>query len=127
MATYLDFEDKIKKIEEDIAGAKSRYDEPAVEILEKKLQKEVEKTYKNLSDYQKLQLARHPDRPYSLDYIKALLTNSYEIHGDRHFGDDNAIVCYLGYIGDEKVMIIAEQKGRGTKNKLKRKFWNAKS
>ncbi len=122
MATYLDFENKIKKIEEDIAGAKNKYDDHAVEILEKKLQKEVEKTYKNLSDYQKLQLARHPDRPYALDYIKELLTNSYEIHGDRHFGDDSAIVCYLGYIGDEKVMLIAEQKGRGTKNKLKRNF-----
>ena len=122
MATYLDFENKIKKIEEDIAGAKNKYDEHAVEILEKKLEKEVEKTYKNLSDYQKLQLARHPDRPYALDYIKELLTDYYEIHGDRHFGDDSAIICYLGYIGDEKVMLIAEQKGRGTKNKLKRNF-----
>jgi len=122
LATYLDFEDKIKKLEEDITVAKTKNDEHAVEILEKKLEKEVEKTFKNLSDYQKLQLARHPDRPYAMDYIRGLMTDSYEIHGDRHFNDDNAIVCYLGYIGQEKVMVIGEQKGRGTKGKLKRNF-----
>ena len=122
MATYLDFEDKIKKLEEDITAAKTKNDEHAVEILEKKLEKEVEKTFKNLSDYQKLQLARHPDRPYAMDYIRGLMTNAYEIHGDRHFDDDKAIVCFLGYIGEQKVMVIGEQKGRGTKNKLMRNF-----
>ncbi|MAD41936.1 MAG: acetyl-CoA carboxylase carboxyl transferase subunit alpha [Arcobacter sp.] len=122
MATYLEFEDKIKKIEEDIIVARTKADEPAVEILEKKLEKEVEKTFKNLSDYQKLQLARHPDRPYAMDYISGLLTDAYEIHGDRHYVDDKAIVCYLGYIDEQKVMVIGEQKGRGTKDKLHRNF-----
>ena len=122
MATYLEFEEKIRKIEEDIIIAKTKLDEAAVEILNKKLEKEVEKTFKNLNDYQKLQLARHPDRPYALDYINALLSNAYEIHGDRHFVDDNAIVCYLGFIGTQKTLIIGEQKGRGTKEKLKRNF-----
>ncbi|MGB5792532.1 acetyl-CoA carboxylase carboxyl transferase subunit alpha [Poseidonibacter sp.] len=122
MATYLEFEDKIKKIEEDIIVAKTKADEHAVEILEKKLEKEVEKTFKNLSDYQKLQLARHPDRPYAMDYINSLLTDAYEIHGDRHFVDDKAIVCFMGYIGEQKVMVIGEQKGRGTKEKLFRNF-----
>ncbi|MBU3014593.1 acetyl-CoA carboxylase carboxyl transferase subunit alpha [Poseidonibacter lekithochrous] len=122
MATYLEFEDKIKKIEEDIIVARTKADEPAVEILEKKLEKEVEKTFKNLSDYQKLQLARHPDRPYAMDYISGLLTDAYEIHGDRHYVDDKAIVCFLGYIGEQKVMVIGEQKGRGTKDKLYRNF-----
>ena len=122
MATYLEFEEKIRKIEEDIIIAKTKADEPAVEILNKKLDKEVEKTFKNLNDYQKLQLARHPDRPYALDYINAILSNAYEIHGDRHFVDDNAIVCYLGFIGTQKTLIIGEQKGRGTKEKLKRNF-----
>ena len=122
MATYLEFEEKIKKIEEDIIIAKTKSDEAAVEILNKKLEKEVEKTFKNLNDYQKLQLARHPDRPYALDYINALLSNAYEIHGDRHFVDDNAIVCYLCFIGTQKTLIIGEQKGRGTKEKLKRNF-----
>ncbi len=122
MATYLDFEKSIKQIDEDIASARIKADVDAVEILEKQLEKEISKTYKNLSDYQKLQLARHPDRPYSIDYVRLLLKDSYELHGDRAFRDDLAIVCYIGYIAERKVMIIGEQKGRGTKNKLKRNF-----
>jgi len=122
LATYLDFEKKIKIIQEDIISAQVRHDEDAVEYLEKKLDKEVSKIYKNLSDFQKLQLARHLDRPYALDYINLIMRDKYEIHGDRHFRDDAAILCYLGYIGDEKVMVIGEQKGRGTKNKIRRNF-----
>ncbi|MEN8303678.1 MAG: acetyl-CoA carboxylase carboxyl transferase subunit alpha [Campylobacterota bacterium] len=122
MATYLDFEYKIKFIQEDIISAQVRHDEGEVEELNKKLDTEVSKIYKNLSDFQKLQLARHMDRPYALDYINLIMRDKYEIHGDRHFRDDAAIVCYMGYIGDEKVMVIGEQKGRGTKNKLKRNF-----
>ena len=122
MATYLDFEEKIKFIQEDIISAQVRHDYTAVEEYKKTLDKEVEKTYKDLSDFQKLQLARHLDRPYALDYINIIMRDKYEIHGDRHFRDDAAILCYMGYIGDEKVMVIGEQKGRGTKNKLKRNF-----
>ncbi len=122
MATYLDFEEGLKKIEDDIIVAKTKADEYAVSILEKKLQEEVEKTYSNLSDFQKLKLARHADRPYALDYIKGLMTNSYEIHGDRHLADDQAIVCFLGNIGNVKCVVIGEQKGRGVKNKIKRNF-----
>lgn len=122
MATYLDFEYKIKFIQEDIISAQVRHNEAAVEELRKNLDKEVSKIYKNLSDFQKLQLARHLDRPYALDYINLIMRDKYEINGDRHFRDDAAIVCYMGYIGDEKVMVIGEQKGRGTKNKLKRNF-----
>jgi len=122
LATYLDFENKIKFIQEDIISAQVRHDYTAVEENKQILDKEVEKTYKNLSDFQKLQLARHLDRPYALDYINMIMRDKYEIHGDRHFRDDAAIVCYMGYIGDEKVMVIGEQKGRGTKNKLKRNF-----
>lgn len=122
MATYLEFEQKIKNIQEDIIAAQVRHDEHAVEILQKSLDKEVAKTFKNLSPYQKLQLARHQDRPYALDYINLIMRDHYEIHGDRHFRDDAAIICYLGYIGGQKTMVIGEQKGRGTKNKLKRNF-----
>lgn len=122
MATYLEFEKNIKNIQEDIISAQVRHDSHAVDILKKSLDKEVEKTYKNLSPYQKLQLARHQDRPYALDYINLIMRDKYEIHGDRHFSDDAAIICYMGYIDDEKVMVIGEQKGRGTKNKLKRNF-----
>jgi acetyl-CoA carboxylase carboxyl transferase subunit alpha len=122
LATYLDFEQTICQIQEDIIAAEIRYDHHAVEILKGDLEKEVTKTYANLSPYQELQLARHQDRPYAIDYIRLLLDKKYELHGDRHFRDDLAIVCYIGYIGEERVMIIGEQKGRGTKNKLKRNF-----
>lgn len=122
MATYLDFEKKIKSIQEEIISARVRHDENKVSELEQTLDKAVEKIYTNLSDFQKLQLARHLDRPYALDYINLLMRDKYEIHGDRHFRDDPAILCYLGYIGDEKVMVIGEQKGRGTKNKIRRNF-----
>ncbi|EAK0829459.1 acetyl-CoA carboxylase carboxyltransferase subunit alpha [Campylobacter fetus] len=122
MASYLDFEKGIKQIDDDIANAKIRGDEHAVEILRKNLEKEITKTYKNLNEFQRLNLARHPDRPYALDYIRALLKDSYEIHGDRAFRDDPSIVCYIGYIGGKKVIVIAEQKGRGTKYKIMRNF-----
>ncbi|MCF6340069.1 MAG: acetyl-CoA carboxylase carboxyl transferase subunit alpha [Sulfurimonas sp.] len=122
MATYLDFEQKIRFIQEDIISAQVRHDYKAVENLQKDLDKEVSKIFNNLSPFQKLQLARHQDRPYALDYINLIMSDKYEIHGDRHFRDDPAILCYLGYIGDEKVMVIGEQKGRGTKNKIKRNF-----
>lgn len=122
MSSYLDFEKSIKQIDDDIANARIKGDEHAVEILNKNLEKEVTKVYKNLNEYQRLQLARHPDRPYAIDYIRSFLMDAYEIHGDRAFRDDPAIVCYVGYIGGKKAMVIGEQKGRGTKNKLRRNF-----
>lgn len=122
MASYLDFELSIKQIDDDITSARIRGDEHAVEILNKNLEKETAKVYKNLSEFQRLALARHPDRPYAIDYIKGMMRDYYEIHGDRAFSDDAAIVCYIGYIGAKKVIVIGEQKGRGTKNKLKRNF-----
>ncbi|MSN96470.1 acetyl-CoA carboxylase carboxyl transferase subunit alpha [Campylobacter sp. FMV-PI01] len=122
MANYLEFEKSIKQIDDEISNAKIRSDQEAVKILEKNLEKEISKVYKNLSEFQRLQLARHPDRPYALDYIRGLLKDGYEIHGDRAFRDDPAIVCYIGYIGEERVVVIGEQKGRGTKYKLIRNF-----
>lgn len=122
MASYLDFEQSIKQIDDDIANARIRGDEHAVEILNKNLEKETAKIYKNLNEFQRLALARHPDRPYAIDYIKGMMRNYYELHGDRAFRDDAAIVCFIGYIGAKKVVVIGEQKGRGTKNKLKRNF-----
>jgi acetyl-CoA carboxylase carboxyl transferase subunit alpha len=122
MATYLDFEKPIESIRDDIGSAKARGDMDAVEILEKDLAKEVKKVFKSLSDYQKLQLARHPDRPYALDYMRFIMEDAQEIHGDRHFKDDMPIIVYLGWIGGERVILIGEQKGRGTKHKLRRNF-----
>ena len=122
MATYLDFESKIEKIQEEIVSAHAIANMNEVEKLQKDLEKEVNKTFGSLSDFQKLQLARHPDRPYSLDYIKFLMDDAYEIHGDRAFRDDPAILCYIGWIDGQKTMLIGEQKGRGVKNKIKRNF-----
>ena len=122
MASYLDFEQGIKQIDDDIANARIRGDEHAVEILNKNLEKETAKIYKNLNEFQRLALARHPDRPYAIDYIKGMMRDYYELHGDRAYRDDGAIVCFIGYIGSKKVIVIGEQKGRGTKNKLKRNF-----
>jgi len=122
MATYLDFEKSIADIQNSIESARARGDEDAVEILNKDLEKEVKKVFGNLSDYQKLQLARHADRPYALDYVREIMEDAQEIHGDRHFRDDGAIICYIGWIDGQKTMLIGEQKGRGTKHKLKRNF-----
>ena len=122
MASYLDFEQGIKQIDDDISNARIRGDEHAVEILNKNLEKETAKIYKNLNEFQRLALARHPDRPYAIDYIKGMMRDYYELHGDRAYRDDGAIVCFIGYIGSKKVVVIGEQKGRGTKNKLKRNF-----
>lgn len=122
MATYLDFENKIEKIQGEIVSAHAIANMDAVEKLQKELEKEVNKTFGSLSDFQKLQLARHPDRPYALDYIKLLMEDAYEIHGDRAFRDDPAILCYIGWIDGQKTMLIGEQKGRGVKNKIKRNF-----
>jgi acetyl-CoA carboxylase carboxyl transferase subunit alpha len=122
MPTYLDFEKPIEDIQNSLEAARARGDEAAVEILEKDLEKEVKKVFGNLSDYQKLQLARHPDRPYALDYVRNIMQDAQEIHGDRTFRDDPAIICYLGWVDGQKTMLIGEQKGRGTKNKIKRNF-----
>jgi len=124
MANYLDFEKSIEDIQNSIEAAHARGDDAAVEILNKDLEKEVKKVFGNLSDYQKLQLARHPDRPYALDYVRLLMEDAQEIHGDRTFRDDPAIICYLGWIDGQKTMLIGEQKGRGTK---KKKLWYATS
>jgi acetyl-CoA carboxylase carboxyl transferase subunit alpha len=122
MATYLDFENKIEKIQEEIVSAHAIANMDAVTKFQKDLEKEVNKTFGSLSDFQKLQLARHPDRPYTLDYVKLLMDDAHEIHGDRAFRDDPAMLCYIGWIDGQKTMLIGEQKGRGVKNKIKRNF-----
>jgi acetyl-CoA carboxylase carboxyl transferase subunit alpha len=122
MATYLDFESKIESIQEEIVSAHAIANFEAVNKFQDELDKEVQKTFGSLTDFQKLQLARHPDRPYALDYIRLLMDDAYEIHGDRAFRDDPAILCYIGWINGQKTMLIGEQKGRGVKNKIKRNF-----
>ena len=122
MENYLDFEKPMQAIYSDIESAKARGNEEVVQALEKELDKEVKKVFGSLSDYQKLQLARHQDRPYALDYANMLLEDAQEIHGDRTFRDDTPILCYLGWIDGQRTVLIGEQKGRGIKNKIKRNF-----
>jgi acetyl-CoA carboxylase carboxyl transferase subunit alpha len=122
MATYLNFESRIKDATEKFNAAKLKGDLDQIDKFEAEVNKEVEKAYKSLSEFQKLQLARHPDRPYALDYIRQIMSDGYEIHGDRHFADDKAIVCFIGYINGIKTVVIGEQKGRGTKMKMMRNF-----
>ncbi len=122
MAFYLDFEKKIEDIQKELEVAKIKNDSSAVALYEKELQEEIKRTYSNLTPYQKLQLARHQDRPHAIDYIDLIMTDKYEIHGDRHFADDNAMVAFIGYIGSQKAIVIGEEKGRGTKEKIARNF-----
>lgn len=122
MSFYLDFEKELKNLEEDLELATIKKDEKAATIYKAELDKAITKIYGNLSDYQKLQLARHQDRPYALDYIRLIVDDAVEIHGDRHFKDDGAIVCFLGTIGGKACVVIGEEKGRGTKNKIAHNF-----
>ncbi|NKQ41306.1 MAG: acetyl-CoA carboxylase carboxyl transferase subunit alpha [Sulfurovum sp.] len=122
MQNYLDFEKPLEVIYKDIESAKARGNDEVVLALGKELEKDVAKIFGSLSDYQKLQLARHLDRPYALDYIRLLMEDAQEIHGDRTFKDDAPILCYLGWIDGQRTVLIGEQKGRGVKNKIKRNF-----
>lgn len=118
----LDFEKRIEELKEQIDVAKIKGDSHAASTLEKELEKEVEKTFKNLTPYQKLQLARHPDRPHAIDFINLIMDEKVELHGDREFRDDSSIVCFIGIIDNQKCVVIGEEKGRNTKEKLQRNF-----
>ncbi|HTL98426.1 MAG TPA: acetyl-CoA carboxylase carboxyltransferase subunit alpha [Holophagaceae bacterium] len=112
----LELEAQIQALEMDPAQAKER------DKLQKKLDKLREDLFGNLSDWQRCQLARHPKRPYTLDYISRICDRFEEIHGDRRFADDPAIVCGLGWIDGNPVMVIGQEKGRDTKQKIHRNF-----
>lgn len=93
-----------------------------IAAITKKIQNTQRQIYSNLTPWQRVQIARHPQRPYSLDYVRALFTNFQELHGDRSFRDDQALIGGTGFFGDQSVMIIAQQKGRDTKEKIARNF-----
>jgi acetyl-CoA carboxylase carboxyl transferase subunit alpha len=90
--------------------------------LEEKARRLREEIYSRLTRWQRVQLARHPQRPYSLDYIERMMEDFIELHGDRAFGDDPAMVCGVGRLGSQKIILIGQQKGRDTKQKLYRNF-----
>lgn len=126
--TFLDFEQPIAELEAKIEQLRYVQDDSAVDISEEiaRLQKKSgslsKDLYGKLSAWQISQVARHPQRPYSLDYINALFSDFDELHGDRAFAEDPAIVGGLARFGSQSVMVIGHQKGRDTKDKLYRNF-----
>lgn len=125
---YLDFEKPIaeleKKIEELTLFTSSGNIDLEEEILKlhKKSDQLRAEIYSRLTPWQKAQISRHPNRPYTLDYIEAVMTDFVEMHGDRHFADDPAIVCGIAKIDGSPVMVIGHQKGRTTKERVYRNF-----
>lgn len=129
VTTYLEFEkpiediqDKIKKTNE-IAAEGDVDMTKALEDLQEKLEKTTSEIYENLTPWQKVQVSRHPDRPYTLDYINAITKGDFiELHGDRNVKDDKAMVGGIGSIDGTSVMFIGQQKGRNTKQRTYRNF-----
>jgi len=125
---YLNFEEPLKSIDEKIESLISTGNKTGVDVshqvisLKKELKLKREEIYNNLSRWERVQLARHPLRPNSLDYIHLITNYWFEMHGDRFFADDPAIVSGLAKIDNKSIIIVAHQKGKGTKDKLKRNF-----
>jgi acetyl-CoA carboxylase carboxyl transferase subunit alpha len=126
---YLEFELPIKELEDQLQKCQVIGDKSEVDVTEtcKQINKKLEITkkeiYKNLTPWQRVQLSRHPNRPYTLDYIKAIFKNSFlELHGDRNYRDDKAMIGGLGKIGDQTFMFIGQQKGFNTKTRQYRNF-----
>jgi len=125
--SYLDFEQPIADIESKILELEnSHLDQNQIKKevidLNESAVKLTEKIYSNLSPWQKVQVARHPERPHFVDYIERITDEFDELHGDRHFSDDRAILGGIGKMGDYKVVIIGHEKGRSTEEKIKHNF-----
>ena len=130
---YLDFELPVKELQEQIAKCQAIGDESSVDVTEtcklltEKLEDTKKNIYSNLTAWKRVQMSRHPSRPYALDYINALCGNSFlELHGDRNFADDKAMVGGLGKIDNQTFMFIGTQKGYNTKTRQYRNFGMAK-
>ena len=129
---YLDFELPLKELKDQLDKCNVIGDESKVDVREisKKLKEKIElmkkKIYLNISPWQRVQLSRHPSRPYTLDYINALTNNSFiELHGDRNIGDDKAMIGGLGKVDDQTFMFIGQQKGYNIKTRQYRNFGRA--
>ncbi len=127
--TYLDFEKPIEDLEKELTklrdvAQKSKLDmSPAIAQLEERIQQTREAIYAQLTAWQKVQLSRHPERPYTLDYIQSLTGGNFlELHGDRTVKDDKAMVGGFGKLEDRTIMFIGQQKGRNTKDRQYRNF-----
>ena len=126
--TFLDFENPVAELEEKIEQLRYMQDDSALDIadeidrLSKKSESLTKDIYAKLTPWQISQVSRHPQRPYTLDYIEHLFTDFEELHGDRTFADDRAIVGGLARFNGQSVMVICHQKGRDTKEKIARNF-----
>jgi len=127
--TYLEFEKSIESLESKIFSLEKAHDEhPALDIsrelkqLEGKAEKSLHEIYDNLTAWQIAQVARHPQRPYTLDYISNIFSDFYELHGDRAYADDAAIVGGLATFEGQSVMVVGHQKGKDTKDRQHRNF-----
>ena len=127
LKSYLDFEQPIADLEQKILDLKdSNLDEGAIQSevirLNESIMKTTEKIYSDLSPWQNVQVARHPERPHFSDYIERITEEFDELHGDRHFSDDRAVIGGIGSIGEYKVMFIGHEKGRSTDEKILHNF-----
>lgn len=124
--TVLDFEKPIVELETKLEEMRKFADnldiDKEIVKIEEKVRILKENIYKELTRWQRVQLARHPDRPYTLDYISMMTSNFIELHGDRYFKDDKAIVGGFAFLDEYKVLVIGHQKGRDTKTNLYRNF-----
>ena len=126
---YLDFELPIKELEDQLHECRSLGEKSDVDVtgtckkIQIKLNSAIKEIYSNLSPWQKVQMSRHPDRPYTLDYINSIFGDTFiELHGDRNFKDDKAMIGGLGKIEDQTFMFIGQQKGNNTKTRQYRNF-----
>ena len=127
MSFYLDFEEPLKSHDEAINALKvestlSVQQTKSLRILEDKREKDIKLIFSKLTSWQKVQLARHPQRPYTLDFIQSWCPDFIELHGDRNFHDDPAVITGIGKIDSRSVAIVGQQKGRNTKENLFRNF-----
>jgi len=124
----LDFEKPLLALEEQLEQLKKISQENEVSMdaeiqaIQLKIQETKERIYKNLTAWQKIKIARHPQRPYALDYIQSIFTDFQELHGDRRFGDDQALIGGTAYFNGQPVMVLGQQKGRDLKENIKRNF-----
>jgi len=127
----LDFERPIFELErrlEDLKNHSDKHDvdlDPAIKTLEAKLRETRRQIYNNLTAWQRVQIARHTQRPFALDYVERCFTNWIELHGDRRFADDTAMPCGLAMLGSQRCVVITHQKGRNTKENVMRNFGSA--
>jgi acetyl-CoA carboxylase carboxyl transferase subunit alpha len=125
---YFDFEKPIEELEQQLENIKKTADKnklnltASVKELEEKIEKAKHDIYANLNGWQRVQISRHADRPYTLDYIEHVFTDFIEMHGDRNVKDDKAMIGGIARLGDQSVMVIGHQKGSNTKQRQLRNF-----